>query len=71
MKTNVSGHSGLPEAVELEQMARRSEERKAKTIHRYKTLLSTMDRLGIAPHERQTFFIQFMKWVKKETEENK
>ena len=66
--TRISGHSGLPEEVELQMMAERSEKRKEKRKKQYEEMVAKMDSLGIAPFERGRFFIDFIKWLEEQEE---
>lgn len=64
--TKVSGHSGLPEEVELRMMAERSEKRKEKRKKQYEEMVAKMNSFGIAPFERRRFFIGFIKWLEEQ-----
>lgn len=60
---NVSGHSGLPEHVELRMIAEKAEERKKKKEKLFNEMVEKMNSYGIAPDERRRFFIEFIKWL--------
>ena len=68
MRTRVSGHSGLPENVELRIMAENAERAKSRKKERYQAMLNLMNSMGIAPMERRTFIISFAKWLEQEGE---
>ena len=62
-KTNVSGHSGLPEHIELQMMADKAQQVADRKEEQRKRILDLMNEMGIAPHERKTFIISFAKWM--------
>ena len=66
MKTKVSGHSGLLEEVELRMLAEKAMMSEIKRKTRFEAVLNLMNSLGIAPHERKSFIIEFAKWIKQE-----
>jgi len=63
VKTKVSGHSGLPEEVELRMMQERSDARKQKTEQMFSDILAVMTKNGIAPNRRRETIIAFAKWM--------
>ena len=65
-KANVSGHSGLPEAVELSMLAEKAEQEKRKRRARFEIMRDIMNSFGIAPKERRAFLIAFAKWLEQE-----
>lgn len=69
MKNKVSGHSGLPEDVELRILVEKAEENRSRRESRYQEILAKMNSLGIAPTERRKFIIGFVKWLEKEKAE--
>ena len=64
--TRISGHSGLPEEVELRMMAEKLERLEQRKEQRYKEMVAKMNSLGIAPFERRRFFIGFIKWLEEQ-----
>ena len=62
-KAKVSGHSGLPEEVELRMLAEKVMMSEIRRQKRFEAVLNLMNSLGIAPHERRTFIIAFAKWL--------
>lgn len=62
-KANVSGHSGLPEEVELRILAEKVMMSDIRRQKRFEAVLDLMNEMGIAPHERKTFIISFAKWM--------
>ena len=63
MRTRVSGHSGLPEEVELRMMAEKEEALRRKKENLFSELLGVMKKYGIAPNERKRTVIAFVKWL--------
>ena len=61
--SKVSGHSGLPEEIELRMMEEKMQGNKERKEERFRSVLDLMNSLGIAPHERKTFIIAFAKWM--------
>ena len=64
--SRVSGHSGLPEEVELRMMAEKLERLEEQKEQRYKEMVAKMNSFGIAPFERRRFFIEFVKWLEEQ-----
>lgn len=62
-RNTVSGHSGLPEDVELQQMADKAKAQKEKRQKQYESVLECINKQGIAPSERRRFIIGFAQWV--------
>ena len=62
-KANVSGHSGLPEEVELRMLAEKVMMSEIRRQKRFEAVLNLMNSLVIAPHERRTFILSFAKWM--------
>ena len=62
----VSGHSGLPEEVEIRMLVEKAEKNKARQEQRFNDLLDFLRKLGIAPNERRKFIISFLKWMEAE-----
>ena len=62
-KAKVSGHSGLPEEVELRMLAEKVMMSEIRRQKRFEAVLNLMNSLGIAPYERRTFIIAFAKWL--------
>ena len=61
--SKVSGHSGLPEEIELRMMEEKMQRNEEKREMRFVAVLDLMNSLGIAPHERKAFIIAFAKWM--------
>lgn len=66
MKTKVSGHSGLPEEVELRMMQEKAEAIKRKKEAMYSEILEVMKRYGVAPNERLRTIAAFVRWMEQE-----
>lgn len=62
-KAKVSGHSGLPEEVELRMLAEKEEALRRKKEMMFSELLAVMKKYGIAPNRRRETVIQFAKWM--------
>ena len=65
-KSKVSGHSGLPEDVELRAMAEKAERAEMKRQAKFSAMIDLMNIMGIAPKERRAFIISFAKWLEQE-----
>ena len=63
MRTKVSGHSGLPEEVELRMMQEAAEECRKKKEKMFSDLLAVMKRYGVMPSRRRETIIAFAKWM--------
>lgn len=63
MRTKVSGHSGLPEDIELRMMDEKIKKKREETEQMFQDFLRLMMFHGIAPHERKKFLIRFAKWL--------
>lgn len=61
--SKVSGHSGLPEDVEIRMMVEKAEKNKARQEQRFRDQLEFLRKLGIAPSEMRSFIISFVKWM--------
>lgn len=66
-RANVSGHSGLPEKVELRMMQEKMEKRQKDNEFMYMEFLDLMNKHGIAPGERRKFIIRFSRWMELKT----
>ncbi|MBR4934462.1 MAG: hypothetical protein IKZ01_01175 [Anaerotignum sp.] len=62
-RAKVSGHSGLPEEVELRMMQEKAEERRREKDKLFSEMLEVMNRNGVAPNERMRHLARFVKWL--------
>ena len=63
MKPQISGHSGLPEHVELRMMQEKAEENQRKKEKMFSELLGVMQKYGIMPGRRRETIVAFAKWL--------
>lgn len=62
-RAKVSGHSGLPEEVELRMLEEKIEKKRIETEQMYQDFLRLMNFHGIAPSKRRMFLVRFSKWL--------
>ena len=63
MSSRVSGHSGLPEEVELRMMQEKEEALRRKKEEMFSELLAVMKKYGVMPSRRRETIIAFAKWM--------